>query len=191
MYETVVTIVGNLVDEPRMRTTDSGIEVAGFRIASTSRRFDRQSGEWVDGASVYLGVTCWRALGINVVASLTKGDPVVVYGKLQTRQYEKDGQTRSSYELDAFAVGPDLGRGTASFRRLPRSTVPPTYSVTDADGVPAAAGHDDDGQPPHHAETTPDDADGSPAGDPGEDTTELDAVPAGAARGDGLLAVAG
>jgi single-strand DNA-binding protein len=186
MYETVVTIVGNLVDEPRMRTTDSGIEVAGFRIASTSRRFDRQNGEWVDGASVYLGVTCWRTLGINVVASLAKGDPVVVYGKLQTRQYEKDGQTRSSYELDAFAVGPDLGRGTASFRRLPRSTVPPTYSVTDADGVPLVAGQDDDDQPPHPVKTSPDGPDESTAGDP-----DGDAVSAGASRPVELLAVAG
>jgi single-strand DNA-binding protein len=148
MFETVTTIVGNLVDEPKMRQTESGIEVAGFRIASTSRRYDRHSGEWVDGASVYLGVACWRALGANVCASLKKGDPVIVYGKLQTRQYEKDGQIRSAYELEAFAVGPDLNRGITTFRKMPRSPVPPTYSVTDSDGVPIMVGQGADGDLP-------------------------------------------
>jgi single-strand DNA-binding protein len=136
MNETTVTIVGNLVDDPRMRTTDSGIEVTSVRIASTSRRFDRDAACWVDAGSVFLGVTCWRSLGVNVVASLGKGDPVLVHGRLFTRQYERDGQVRSAYELDAVAVGPDLARGTAAFQRVTRTAVPATYSPTDEDGVP-------------------------------------------------------
>jgi single-strand DNA-binding protein len=136
MNETTVTIVGNLVDEPRMRTTESGVEVTNFRIASSSRRFDRETARWVDGGSLYLSVTCWRSLGVNVAASIGKGDPVIVHGRLFTRQYERDGQVRSAYELDAVAVGPDLARGTATFERVGREGVPATYSATDERGMP-------------------------------------------------------
>jgi single-strand DNA-binding protein len=125
MNETTVTVVGNMVDDPRIRTLDGGVDVASFRVASTSRRFDREVAGWVDAGSLFLGVTCWRSLGVNVVASLRKGDPVLVHGRLYTRQYERDGQLRSAYELDAFAVGPDLARGTASFQRVTRGTPPP------------------------------------------------------------------
>ena len=135
MNETLVTVVGNLVDDPRLRTTESGVEVTSFRVASTARRLDRDANRWVDYGQLFLGVSCWRMLGVNVVASLRKGDPVVVSGRLFTRQYERDGQLRSSYEMDAVAVGPDLARGTATFQRT-RSSVPATHSATDERGVP-------------------------------------------------------
>jgi single-strand DNA-binding protein len=120
MNETSVTVVGNLVDDPRLRTTETGVDVAGFRVASTARRWDRATGRWSDAGSLFLSVTCWRALAGNAVASLRKGDPVVVTGRLSTRTYEKDGHTRSTCELEAVAIGPDLARGTAVFRRSPR-----------------------------------------------------------------------
>lgn len=120
MNDTTVTVVGNLVDDPRLRTTESGLDVAGFRLASTARRYDRETGRYVDSASLFLPVSCWRALAANVTASLRKGDPVVVTGKLSTRTFDKDGQSRSVCELEALAVGPDLARGTAVFRRSPR-----------------------------------------------------------------------
>lgn len=119
--ETPITMVGNLVDDPRQRTTDSGIDLAVFRVASTARKFDAHAGRHVDASSLFLSVTCWRALAGNVVASLRKGDPVVVTGKLFTRTYEKDGQSRTVVEMEAHAVGPDLARGTAVFRRTPRA----------------------------------------------------------------------
>ena len=148
MNDTTVTVVGNLVDDPRIRTTDSGVDVAGFRVASTSRRYDRDGGRWVDSASLFLSVTCWRALAGNAVASLRKGDPVVVTGRLSTRTYEKDGQVRSVCELEASALGPDLARGTAVFRRTPRGTgasEPGTSDATSAgDGAPAS---DTEGEP--------------------------------------------
>jgi single-strand DNA-binding protein len=133
MNETFVTVVGNLVEDPKLRTTEAGQDVASFRIASTSRRFDRDSQRWIDSAQLFLGVTCWRALAGNATASLRKGDPVVVTGKLTTRTYEKDGQSRSVCELEALAIGPDLARGTAVFRRSPRS-------AEDAGGEPAGTG---------------------------------------------------
>jgi single-strand DNA-binding protein len=130
--ETTVTVVGNLVDDPKLRTTESGLDVAGFRIASTARRFDAQTGRHVDAGSLFLSVTCWRSLAGNVAQSLRKGDPVLVTGKLSTRTFEKDGQSRSVVEMEAFAVGPDLARGTAVFRRTPRG------AAADAGGRPGA-----------------------------------------------------
>jgi single-strand DNA-binding protein len=120
LNETFVTVVGNLVDDPKLRTIEAGQELASFRIASTSRRFDRDTGRWVDSGQLFLGITCWRTLATNATTSLRKGDPVIVNGKLTTRTYEKDGQTRSVCELEALAIGPDLARGTAVFRRSPR-----------------------------------------------------------------------
>ena len=141
MNETSVTVVGNLVEDPRLRTTDTGVDVASFRVASTSRRFDKDAGRWIDSASLFLSVTCWRTLAGNAVASLRKGDPVVVTGRLSTRTYEKDGQVRSTCELEAVAVGPDLARGTAVFRRSPRTATPGTSidPGPEADTEPAGA----------------------------------------------------
>jgi single-strand DNA-binding protein len=133
LNETFVTVVGNLVDDPKLRTLEAGHDVASFRIASTSRRFDRDSQRWVDGGQLFLGVTCWRELAGNAAASLRRGDPVIVSGKLSTRTYEKDGQTRSVCELEALAVGPDLARGTAVFRRTPKPVEEPA-------GAPAEPG---------------------------------------------------
>jgi single-strand DNA-binding protein len=128
MYDTTVTIVGNVVDAPDRRTLESGTTVATFRVASTARRFDKASGRWVDGDSLFLRVTCWRQLADNVKRSLLKGDPVMVTGRLFTRSYEVNGQRRSSFELEASAVGHDLTRGTTSFHRT-RVESGPTYEV--------------------------------------------------------------
>src|SRR5215204_5889648 len=138
MNETSVTLVGNLVDDPRLRTTETGVDVAGFWVASTARRWDRATGRWSDAGSLFLSVTCWRALAGNAVASLRKGVPVVVTGRLSTRTYEKDGQTRSTCELEAIAIGPDLARGTAVFRRSPRpASSGPEESAVDSGTVPS------------------------------------------------------
>jgi single-strand DNA-binding protein len=116
-----------VVDTPQRRKTESGISVTSFRVASTARRYDRHDGQWIDGDSLYLKVTCWRQLADNVDRSVVKGDPIVVTGRLFTRTYEAEGQRRSSYELEALALGLDLTRGVAAFSRV--RNVPPTYEV--------------------------------------------------------------
>jgi single-strand DNA-binding protein len=138
VYETVVTVIGNVVDHPRMRRTEKGTEVAGFRIGSTARWFDREINQWVDGAKLFVSVTCWRQLGVNVVDSVRRGDPVVVSGRLSTREYEKDGQKRSAFELEATTVGHDLSRGSAIFHRLRQDTMA-TFEVQEEEepGPPA------------------------------------------------------
>ncbi|PZS05958.1 MAG: hypothetical protein DLM56_01670 [Pseudonocardiales bacterium] len=117
MSATTITIVGNIVDRPEMRRLDGDVDVVNFRVASTARRFDRTSGQWVDASSLFVRVVCWRALASNVATSMQKGDPVIVTGRLQTRRFVQNDQPQSREELEATAVGPDLARGTAQFVR--------------------------------------------------------------------------
>ncbi|MBI1759402.1 MAG: single-stranded DNA-binding protein [Actinobacteria bacterium] len=124
MNETTVTVVGNLTEDPKLRRTEAGVDVLNFYLASNARRRDRETGEWVDAESLFLRVTCWRQLASNVMDSLRRGDPVVVTGRLFTRQFEVDGQRRSSFELEAAAIGHDLTRGVTVFRRTRRAGGP-------------------------------------------------------------------
>lgn len=117
MNETHVTIVGRVISDPERRQTRNDVEVTNFRLASNERRFDKEIGQWVDGDSLFVQVTCWRRLAFGVQACLAKGDPVVVTGRLYTRGFEVDGKRRSATELEAFAIGPDLSRCTVSVHR--------------------------------------------------------------------------
>jgi single-strand DNA-binding protein len=135
MNDTTMTIVGNVVDSPKLRKTKSGHFVANFRVASTPRRFDREKNLWVDGATLFVTITCWRALGENVAQSLRKGQPVVVTGRYYQREYERDETLRTTYELEATAVGHDLTRGVAFFEKVSRPSLSPQVEV-DEDGIP-------------------------------------------------------
>lgn len=118
--ETVITIVGNLVDDPELRFTPAGVAVAKFRVASTPRVFDKQANEWKDGDSLFLTCSAWRKLAENVAESLSKGMRVIVQGRLKQRSYE-DGQgvKRTVYELDVDEVAPSLTRATAKVTKNP------------------------------------------------------------------------
>jgi single-strand DNA-binding protein len=140
-YRNEKEIVGNLVESPKLRKTRSGHFVANFRIASTPRRYEREAGTWVDGDTLFVTVTCWRALGENVAQSLRKGQPVVVIGRYYQREYKKDEALRTAYELEAIAVGPDLSRGVASFERVTRTT-PVAEGNLDPDGIPEDRTHE-------------------------------------------------
>jgi single-strand DNA-binding protein len=115
--ETIVTIVGRVINTPEYRQTANDIEIAKFRLASNERRYDKESGTWVDGDTLYVNVTCWRRLAFGVHACVDKGDPVVVTGRLYTRGFEVNGQRRSVTELDASSVGPDLSKCTVKVHR--------------------------------------------------------------------------
>lgn len=172
MGDTTMTIVGNVVDEPRRRETKNGFAVTNFRVASTSRRYDREKEQFVDNGTLFVNVTCWRAMAHNVDKSIRKGQPVIVTGRFFMREYTVDEQLRTAYELEATAVGHDLARGTTTFTRVYQSG--PTITVTrDADGLPV-----DDSDHWHGiAERT------APA-DPGApDDFDIDAFGAAAAAG--------
>ncbi|MGW8762345.1 single-stranded DNA-binding protein [Streptomyces sp. NPDC055815] len=113
--DTVITVVGNLVDDPELRFTPSGQAVAKFRIASTPRTFDRQANEWKDGDSLFLTCSVWRQAAENTAESLTRGTRVIVQGRLKQRSYEdREGVKRTVYELDVDELGPSLTRATTT-----------------------------------------------------------------------------
>jgi single-strand DNA-binding protein len=120
--ETTITVVGNLVNDPEMRYTNSGAGVATFRIASTPRTLDRQSGEWKDGEALFLTCNIWREAAEHVVQSLQRGARVIVQGRLRQRSYEtKEGEKRSVYELEVDEIGPSLRYATATVQKAVRS----------------------------------------------------------------------
>ncbi|MGH3750783.1 MAG: single-stranded DNA-binding protein, partial [Micromonosporaceae bacterium] len=121
--DTVITVVGNLVDDPELRFTASGAAVAKFRIASTPRFMDKQSGEWKDGDALFLSCNIWRQAAENAAESLTRGTRVVVQGRLRQRSYEtREGEKRTVYELEVDEVGPSLRYATAKVQRMSRSS---------------------------------------------------------------------
>ncbi|SCG74508.1 single-stranded DNA-binding protein [Micromonospora humi] len=154
MFDTYVTIVGNVLTAPEWRrTTQSGTLVANFKVASTARRLDRDSGRWVDGNSLRVRVNCWRRLAEGVAASVALGDPVIVAGRLYTRDWtDEAGNHRTLYELEAVAVGHDLSRGRARFlRNQPRAA---TSSVEDAEAEQRVHGEATEPVPDEQAPTT-------------------------------------
>jgi single-strand DNA-binding protein len=119
--DTVITLVGNLVDDPELRFTPSGAAVAKFRMASTPRYLDKQTNEWKDGESLFLSVNVWRQAAENVAESLQRGMRVIVQGRLKQRSYEtKEGEKRTVYEVEADEVGPSLRSASAKVTKTQR-----------------------------------------------------------------------
>jgi single-strand DNA-binding protein len=120
--ETVVTVIGNLTDEPELKITPSGVSVARFRIASTPRVLDRASGEWKDGEPLFLSCTVWRQAADHVAESLSKGTRVIVQGRLRQRSYETNsGERRTVIDLEVDEIGPSLRYATAKVQKMSRS----------------------------------------------------------------------
>ncbi|MGY0492939.1 single-stranded DNA-binding protein [Streptomyces sp. WG-D5] len=118
--ETVITVVGNLTDDPELRFTPSGAAVANFTIASTPRTFDRQTNEWKDGDALFLRASIWRQAAENVAESLTRGMRVVAQGRLRQRSYEtQQGEKRTVVELEVDEIGPSLRYATAKVTKTP------------------------------------------------------------------------
>ena len=157
--ETVITVVGNLVDDPELRFTPTGQAVARFRIASTPRFMDRQTNEWKDGDALFLTCSVWRQAAENVAESLQKGMRVVVQGRLKSRQYEtREGEKRTVFEIDVEEVGPSLKYATAKVTRTQRSGGGGGYG-----GAPQG-GSSGGGQPDPWASNAPQGGGGSQAG---------------------------
>lgn len=142
--ETIITVVGNLVDDPELKFTGSGAAVANFRVASTPRTFDKQRNEWVDGDALFLSCSVWRQLAENVAESLTKGTRVILQGRLKQRQYETSaGEKRTVVLLEVDEVGPSLTFATVQVSRGRGGTQPqqrPAQPAADPWGRPASSG---------------------------------------------------
>ncbi|MEU8538411.1 single-stranded DNA-binding protein [Streptomyces sp. NPDC048717] len=120
MSETTVTLVGNVATNVEYRDTATG-GVARFRFAVSARRWDRERAVWTDGPTSFYTVSAWRALAVNLAASVSVGEPLVVHGRLKIREEELDGRRKTFVDVAATAVGHDLTRGTAAFRRAVRA----------------------------------------------------------------------
>jgi single-strand DNA-binding protein len=119
--DTVITIIGNLTNDPELRFTPSGAAVANFTVASTPRTFDRQSNEWKDGETLFMRCSVWRDAAENVAESLTRGSRVLVSGRLRSRSYEtKEGEKRTVVEMEVDEVGPSLRYATAKVNKTQR-----------------------------------------------------------------------
>lgn len=119
--DTVITVIGNLTADPELRFTPSGAAVANFTVASTPRAFDRQSNEWKDQETLFMRCSVWREAAENVAESLTKGTRVIVQGRLKARSYEtKEGERRTSTELEVDEIGPSMKYATAKINRNSR-----------------------------------------------------------------------
>ena len=143
--ETIITVIGNLTNDPGLRFTPSGSPVANFTVASTPRTFDRNSNEWKDGEALFLRCAVWKEAAENVAESLTKGMRVIVSGRLKSRSYEtKEGEKRTVIELEVDEIGPSLKYANAKVNRTQRSgSTPPAYNnptTGPAQQRPAASG---------------------------------------------------
>ncbi|WRS30827.1 single-stranded DNA-binding protein [Actinomycetaceae bacterium MB13-C1-2] len=120
--DTVITVVGNLTADPNLRYTQSGAAVADFTVASTPRTYDRNSGQFKDGETLFLRCSVWRDYAENVAESLSKGVQVIVQGRLVQRQYtpRDGGEQRTVVELQVDEVGPTLRWAKAQVQRTPR-----------------------------------------------------------------------
>lgn len=133
MNETMVCVVGNVATQPVCRELSTGSS-ARFRLAVTSRYWDREKSEWADGHTNFFTVWARRTLAANVASSVALGDPVVVQGRLKVRTEQREGQSWVSADVDAIAIGHDLSRGTSAFRRTPRGeTAVPAQSRPEPD----------------------------------------------------------
>jgi single-strand DNA-binding protein len=163
--ETIITVVGNLTADPELRYTQNGVAVANFTIASTPRTFDRASGEWKDGEALFLRASVWREFAEHVANSLTKGSRVIASGRLRQRSYEtKEGEKRTSIELEVDEIGPSLRYATAAITRVP--------SNRGAAAAAPAAGGDEQWSAPAAGGATQD-----PWATPGVEAPATDDVP--------------
>jgi single-strand DNA-binding protein len=142
MNDIPMTVIGNIVNDVELRFTKSGEPVASFRIACGTRRMDKSTGRWVDGDTHYFSVSCWRSLAQNVVQSINKGMPVVVVGRLRSREVERPCKEQMHlvryYDIEAQSVAVDLARGVATFKRVKRDSVVESERRSVADALAEA-----------------------------------------------------
>jgi len=146
MNDATVTLTGNVATAVRFARTDKGVALASFRMACTPRHFDRGTGQWIDERTTFVTVACFRALAENVVTSLTKGDPIVITGKLRVVPWERDDKNGISVEVEAAAVGHDLNRGQTRFARVRKELTNDPSETSSADDETGAETGADDGR---------------------------------------------
>lgn len=141
----VLTIAGNIGNDPISNETRSGKAVINFRVATSSGYFDQRTGAWVDGVTNWYAVSAFGKLAEHARASLHRGDPVIVVGRLRQKEWEANGKKGIDVELTADSIGHDLRRGTSAFARRPRpeqAGVAPAEDSAPVFDQPSAADQD-------------------------------------------------
>lgn len=135
--ETRITITGNLTADPETRTLNTGSTVASFTIASTPRTYNRQTGQYEDGQTLFMRCSAWNDLATHTAQTLAKGMRVIAEGRLQQRTYQtQDGSNRTITELQIDDIGPSLRHATALVTRSqPNQPLQPTPPIPN-DGWP-------------------------------------------------------
>ncbi|HEY4614404.1 MAG TPA: single-stranded DNA-binding protein [Citricoccus sp.] len=143
-----ITVRGFVATDPQVRMAQAGFSVGNFRLAATDRRFDREANAWVDGQTNWFTVNMFRALSLNAGASLAKGMPVIVTGRLKVRPWEAGDRSGTAVEIEADSIGHDLSFGTARFSRSSGRTQEPAAAGEPAgptEGADAGADGEDHG----------------------------------------------
>lgn len=145
----VVTVIGTLTADAELRFTPSGVAVASFTVAANERRYDRDSGQWTDGAATFLRCSAWRQAAENLAESVSRGDRVIVTGRLKQREYQtREGEKRTAYELDVDDVGPSVKWATTKVTKAQRSAGDTSGGSLDPWGPSATAPSNADSEPP-------------------------------------------
>jgi single-strand DNA-binding protein len=156
MNDLIMTVNGWVATDPSQHVGPTGARLTSFRLASTSRFFDRDKGEWTDGRTEWFTVKVFRGAAITVANSIKKGQPVTVHGRFRTNEWEGEGGTRTDLVIDATSVGHDLTRGTAEFTRAFGDASLAGDGAAE-DGAAEASANEADGA----AEASVDDSDGT------------------------------
>lgn len=143
-----LTIIGNVATDPVLGRTPSGIPVTNFRVASSQRRFDNATQQWVETSTNWYSIAAFRQLAEHAKSSLRSGDSVIVTGRLKIRNWEANGKHGTSVDIDADTIGHDLRWGTAAYARAARSAPVENHAQVAAasDDAPSADADDVDPQ---------------------------------------------
>jgi single-strand DNA-binding protein len=128
-----ISVSGLVATTPRHLVTQDGLPITSFRLASSQRRFDRNLNKWIDGETNWFTVTSFRQLAINSAGSVSKGDRIVVIGKLKIRDWDNGERAGTSVEVEAESIGHDLSWGNAVFTRTVLVREEPSESEPDAE----------------------------------------------------------
>jgi single-strand DNA-binding protein len=115
------SVTGLVATTPRHLVTQDGLPITSFRLAASLRKFDRTLNRWVDAETNWFTITSFRQLAVNASMSISKGDRILVMGRLRVRDWDNGERAGTSVEIEAESIGHDLVWGSTTFTRTVKS----------------------------------------------------------------------